>query len=344
MTRFTLPEFDAIAITAPTGNAGTIDADGELAVGVYMAREAMTIDSLDLLTNTLTAAGTLDVRIETVSGSTTTGVLWSAGTVASGVNFAANTTIVNCPLSSPAVIPAGSLFAVVAIRPVGSTFNGALRASSAATASFPYRRTAPLATTATSGGISVAFKNGSTYYYHPRTSPVALLVGATNFANNVDKGNLITIDEDCMCYGIVGAFGSAVAAASWEARIYDSANNIIASRAIAANEAPATGISAGAPNSVFFATPVQLTAGQQYRYTIRNTSASNVAVYAGLQTGVTGVTQAMLRSIMRADVIGTTRTGSGAWTDSLANLCTMSLIVDENGGGGASIPQTAVAY
>jgi len=111
---FTYPQFfNRLAGQPAFGNSNSIDATGEyLAVGM-MAEDDMTINNVVIRWGSAIGASAIaEIRIETMVGGLSSGVLWAANTKKNTGLTIANSTTVMYTLDAPAVILRGSYYVV----------------------------------------------------------------------------------------------------------------------------------------------------------------------------------------------------------------------------------------
>lgn len=307
-----------------------LDAAGEKAAFILQAPKTGLIRKVHFRVGTVTTAQDTDVRLETVSTTdgNPTGTLFGTTTQATvtAASITSNAWITTPALTADASVTKGDIIAVV-IAPTGtpsynvSTVTGMV-ASSAPTG-FPYGAHFTASWAKLGEEILVALEySDSSFAYSPHNFPVTSMSVATTY--NVDStpdenglkftltapvrvsGAWIAVDRDGDCdvvlYGSDGA--TVLASVSLDKDIDQSTTPRL--------------------SMVMFSSSVSLLANTAYRLVIKPTTVTSLTLY-----GLTVNAASLLDQMGGGQALHlTTRTDSGAWTDTTTSRPHLGLIID----------------
>lgn len=314
----------------------TLDAAGEKSATVFQVPKTGNISHVHFRSNTVSSAGNADIRLETVDTSTgePTGTLVGVNTNATlAVNTATNWYRV--ALTAPAAVTKGALVALVIENATGN-YQTTLTDSVVLDNNFPY------STSFLSGAwtkhqsplVMLVEYDDATYPAIPGILPIKTLTSV-----NVNTGS--TPDEVGLKFTAPGAIRAAGVWAYFdcdndcEIHLYDSGSSSIASVTTAMDPQVRFSTNQGS-HFYLFPTPVTLTAGATYRLAFKPTSGSNVVV------PVFDIDQAAYMAAFPGgmDMVYTSRTDAGAWSETTTRRPQIGLLVDgiDFGGGGVIGP------
>lgn len=314
--------------------SSTLDASGEYVAYMGYAIEDMVVSHVGIRTHTATGSPTVEIRIETVDGTTglPTGTLWATNTNVTTGTLTASDFSVHA-LTASATISKGSYYAVKILYATGTTF--ALSRFTAAMASqsiLPYQvLNTGTPTKADFGVLTYCMALGSSssvFYKIPRMLPVtATAVGLSASTATFDAvGVRFKVPFKCRCAGFLHTTASATAG-PFTYGIYNDAGSEVSSSSTSwlDMDIPVTpGVYS--MMSLYFDNPVELSPDTWYRLALWPTSATSITLIgfeydsAGLQAaGPGGVNWHLTKKAL-----------AGAWDDSntLVGIHT-SLILDQ---------------
>jgi hypothetical protein len=325
-------------------SAATLDAAGEYVAYVFRAEEAMTISHFGFRPSTITASGTVDMRIETVGADgNPSGALWAANTNIAGDTLTTNTWYLGA-LTASASIAAGDMVAAVIAYNSGTSvqvghWTGAVAAGFHGAQA--YRVISTGGSAAKNLGLgNAAIGSSATAFYH---IPI-ILPGTTETDTNFASGSSPNR------YGIrfKVPFACRLSGFSFNTQLNGDFNAVLYSDAGASLQSQSVDgdtYNDGEMGAITFDTPQTLTADTWYRATIEATE-------AGVNQEVQTIT------LPSADYIDATPWGSNAhltthngaaWDDTNTDIIPlMSLLIDQiddgegDGGGGAEATPVAV--
>lgn len=301
-----------------------LDAAGESAAVIFQAPKTGSIDRVCFRTGTVTVGATVDVRLETVSATTgdPTGTLW--GTATNGSRVIADTDDnlwIEVTLTATASVTRGDLIALVVVAPTGANLNIARNSTSDVIFGFPFTdHFTTVWNKATASPITAVRYSDGDYPFMLGCLPLLLFPTNVSLASNTtpdEVGNRIELPMAAVCEGLWFGVAAATPGGDWTVLLYDSANNVLASRTVDKDQSIWT---VGNPSVLRWAAPVTLTPGT-YRVTIRpdTTTASN---YIATVTVPSGLMVAMPQGDR---VYRTHRTDAGAWADVATERTTIGL-------------------
>lgn len=316
----------------------TLDASGEYAAYVQVAREDMVISHVGFRAGTATNSPTVEVRIETLDSSgVPSGTLWDTNTNGtSGVITTNSNPLV--ALTASASISKGQAFAVKILWggvATSSIIVQSINQNTPFLATVPYSvvNTTGSAVKSASGTGTIALgSSSSAFYYVPGHFPISgiTISGTFNNTNGARRGLKFTPPMAARAVGFRWAGSSAVG--DFDAVLYDVSDNVLSTTSF---DGDVTGASNNGTAIIFFDTQVDLTAGDTYRIAIVPSSATNANL---------GLITLPSADYFTASPAGATAVystyASGSWTDSTTQLPLMDVILDQlddgagTGGGG----------
>jgi hypothetical protein len=271
------------------------------------------VDRVLFRVGTVTTAATLRVRLESVSDidHRTTGNLLATG-AAGTVTSPVSNTVYGVSIATPPNVTTGGAFAIV-IDTNGVAGNiGISRLNGHPLLANPYlTRWDGSLWAAGTGVVAVgAVSIGGVWRAMPGMWPLsdcAIASFSTNSSPN-ERGNLITAPADMTVAGVHWSPAETTATGPFEFRLYDSSGGLLASASAPGGQMIPTN---AFPASHLFTAPVDLTKGESYRITVRPTSGTNIQIrnYAWPSD------YAAALPFIAFNPRRTTRSGTGAWTD-----------------------------
>lgn len=324
-------------------NSATLSASGHYMAYAFVAKEDMTVSHVGFRAGTVANAPTIDVRIETLDPTTglPSGTLWATNTNATSGVISSNTNPL-VALTDPATITRGQVFCVKIVWGGVATSTIVIQHLASVTTLFnsclPYQITntgSPSKSFLNSLSLLIALGSSSTTFYQvPGTIPLSAYSGGTfNNTNSAKRGLKFTPPMNCRAIGIRWYNSSAVG--DFNAGLYTGdASGTELSSSSTAFEGDNTAASANGALSVFFDSPVSLTAGTAYRVAIEPSSSTNcnVSVYTLPTSDYFGAMPSGATAVYSSLV-------SGTWTDSTTQIPLMDVLIDQvdNGAGSGGV-------
>lgn len=347
MTLVTLPSpifwpglCGAISGGAPGfGNIATLDASGEYAAFVFVAREAMVISHVSFRVGTpAVGSPTATVTIEDLDASG-----FPSGTPAFGSSSGTSATIsantnVLVALGASATIAKGTFFCVKITYASGTSFIPAEISNTGTPflTNNPYRVVNTGAPTkgVLNGAVLGLGSSSTTFYQLPGTIPLSAITnGSFNNTNSAKRGLRFTLPFNCRIIGI--RWYNSNNTGDYNAVLYNDAGTELSSSSTAF-DGDAGSASANAACQIYFDNAVSGSAGTTYRAAIEPSSATNVNV-----TTMTLVSSSYRGASPAGTTAHYTTFASGSWTDTATDqLPIMDIIIDQiddgsgTGGGG----------
>ena len=325
----TLP-FQPLAISY---QAMLLDAVGEKAAVIFSAPKTGTIDRVCWRTSAVTTGTDTDVRLETVDDTTgdPSGTLFGTTTnvTQAAAGITTNTWIENT-LTAGASVTKGDMIALV-IAPTGTPSYNVARLLSSESLVSPYTDlyTGTWTKSASNGVCAVRYSDG-TYPYIAGVFPLsaASSVSITAAGTPDEVGNLINLPFKCSVTGLVVDTATTANISTLTAKLYDSSNNVLASKVYDYNQIQGAGI-----GYIRFDTSIVLDAATDYRATVEATTATARAIK------YSDVASTALRDALSigSSFIWTQRTDAGGWTETATRRAGIGLMInqlDDGAGGG----------
>lgn len=319
-----------------THTSSTLNAADEKAALVFQAPEDGNIDRLDfMITAVVAAEAALKVRLETVdTNGQPSGSL--AGTNTETTINANSTGWKEATLTAAASVTKGQWLALVVALPPGSTGNISIGLSTAPTAmSRPYSAifTTSWNKNARTMAAAVRYDDG-TYPFIPGVLPLES-IGNSSFNSSStpdERGSKITVPFACRVWG--AWLAGHTQDGDFNLKLYDDADGVLASLSIDGNFHVD-----GTSNYEYIAFDgeVDLAAGDMVRVTVTATTATNTQVPE--MTAPSGLGSALPGG---SNMIKTTRSDGGAWTDTADTMPLCGLVIsalDDGAGGGGGTTQ-----
>jgi len=300
-----------IGTGSTNANTHVIDASGEKSGAIFQSPKTGDIVKIHFRTRTVTTGGTVDVRLETISSLFPSGTLFATNTNASQVINAADDNVWFSPtLTAAATVALGDYLAIVIVRDAAGNIQIATSDSTSqpsTTGAFPRGClfTSSWAGTNTMPSFFLEYSDGtilpiSPFHLLNQTSDGTY----TSTSTPDERGNIFRVAFPCTVCGVQSYYlmdpGS-----TGEFVLYDSASNVIASVNVSGSEKS----NSNTNSHHLFTTPVTLSAGVDYRLTLKATHATNiVAQYYSERRGHTV-------PVFGTTIQKTSRTDSGAWTE-----------------------------
>lgn len=354
MTAATLPAPIIYPWVFPFGNSSTfvIDTASEKAGAVIQSPFAGTIDQVGFYVSAFTSNSTVDVRIETVDGSgMPTGTLWATNT--NGAKTVNATGWYDTTLTAGATVAKGDTFAVVISNPSVSYGNftlvgwarGAAFRSAAWYAPYGVANTGTWSKNAAylpNISLHISDSGGSyvnvpgVYPYMCGTASVTSLAYKTG-TNPAEVGVYFQVPFACRCVGVWQdvALG---AAGTFDAKLYDASNNVLASKT-GLDTDDFAGPAVVGPNLAYFTAGYTLSPNTWYRATMFQTAGTTGATTYLYPTNTAAL---MACTPFGANWLPTKRAAGGAWTNYSTSAIYSGIIIDQldDGAGGAAAGAT----
>lgn len=319
-----------------------LSAVGEQIALLCQAPQDMTITAVSTHVVGVTAAGNIEVRIETLSATAPnpSGSLWAANTNGTAAVSATGALEVN--LTSGAVLTRGEKFAVVLSVPAASTLNATIRSSTVfyqANMGFPFFTRFAGAAWAVSSPASIIPKM-NTGAYMPLYSLSLHCVGtavATTFSSSTNpnhRGNKITVPVACRVAGVWAAISAVTG--DFALKVWDDSQNLLGT--ISWDKDHGDFAATNAPEEFLFVTPFNLTAGQTVRVAMVPTTTSSLAMQS-ISTASAAILSAHIGGSQCVRTTANDPASAGDWTDNTAAQEGIGLLIDqieipEGGGSG----------
>lgn len=340
----TLAAINATPLFLHPGNVGPLgtiilDANDEKAAFIVQAPKTGSIDRVLFRTAAVSIGDTVDVRVETIgTDGFPSGTLWAANTNASQIILASDDNVwFEVTLTASASVTRGEIFAIVVSLPsiaVGNLQIARISGTQNFVKGFPLPHV--YAAGAWGGGsgdggavCGVRYSDGSYPNLNGVLTGTTASTGFNNSSSPDERGNKITVPIDCK---VVGCWVLRSAAANGDVtyKLYDNAGSLAASKAFDGDILDRT---SGGLYLLLFDTEVTINAGDVVRITALPTTATNTDINT-----LTGVSSSHAAALPGAgNVVLTTRTDAGAWTDTVGSESTIGLLLsagDDGAGGG----------
>ena len=322
------------------GTAATIDASGEYASYVFVARENMVVSHVSFRAGTATTAQVV-VTIEGVDTSGLPDGTPSFGSSASAATAVTTGTNPIIALGASATIAKGAIFAVKVAWSAGSLVVQNFNTGNPGVPSLPY---SVVNTGSPTKGVSQStFALGSsatTFYQTPGTTPASGATNTSNFNNtsSAKRGLKFTLPFNCRIIGV--RFYSTTSIGDYNAGIYDGTGAGVGST-VTAFDGDKNANNGNGTTFVYFSTALTYTAGSTYYAAIEPTSATNVSL--GFFSMASADFLTAFPSGTNAVYSAFTNPGTPTWTDTNTQLPYLDIIIDQidngagSGGGGGRI-------
>ncbi len=295
-----------------------IDAASEKAGHIIQAPKTGNISKVGFYVAAHTTGATLDVRLETVSGTTgmPTGTLF--GTNTSGTVATTATGWYECTLTAAAAVSKGDRIALVVAQPSTSSGNCAIGDHSwfypGQSNNFPKG-----ANYVSSWAIQASLRrpviypvyDDNTYGFIPKNLPITAISTSFTLSTSTtpdEVGNRFVLDVPTRVAGARLYMNPGGDAKDFTLKIYDNSNTVVATETF---DSSLFASGYGMWMDVFFDAAVDLVAGT-YRITVLPTTTSSMTIIHCTMPSATGVRSAMPGG---ENTYWTERTDAGAWTD-----------------------------
>lgn len=315
--------------------AVTLDAAGEKATCVFQVPKTGNISHVHFKCGTVTSSGDADVRLETVDATTgqPSGTLVGTNTNATQTISSSNTWF-RVALTASASVTVDTLIALVISNSTGN-YQVSLTDAVACVNNFPYSNNFVGGAWATQPYTMVMLVeyDDTTYPLLPGILPIKTItnVNLSTGSTPDEAGLKFTAPVSLRAKGVWAYFDCDN---TCEIHLYDSGGSSIASVVGGIDPQVRTGNSAGS-HFYYFGASVTLTAGATYRVVFKPTSGSNITI------PVFDIDNAAYMSAFPGgtDMVYTSRTDAGAWSETTTRRPNIGLLVDgiESGGGGPLI-------
>lgn len=303
------------------GNA-TLDANGEKHAKVLHIPQDGTIKALGFTTESYTASGTVDVRLETVDAATgePTGTLVAANANGSVVVNAANSYF-EATLTTPVAVNRGDVVAVVIVN--DATGNFQVKAPNPENdASFPYSLLYTTSWSKSQTQSSIALKYSDDSYPYLDAAMTFHSEGAYTYNNTStpdEIGIKFTLPHDVR---VSSFLGQGVFNANYDIVLYDADDNVLATVSHDSDL-----IASGATDRHNYLTfpedPLTLTKNEVYRLVYKPTTTTSI------QARYLQFANTAMKSVMGLqNVSKTERTDGGAWTDTDTEVIQIAIVAN----------------
>lgn len=325
-----------------SGTLVTVSSAGHYGAYVFCAKEDMTISHVGFRAGSAVGSPTAEVRIETLDATGfPSGTLWGTNTNGTTGTVSSSTFVLQA-LTASASVSKGQIFCVKLAYASGTS----LELQQWSSTDYNFQSVLPYGVTNT-GTPTKQVMNGSfacmalgssstTFYQVPGAVPATntSVGGAFNNTNSAKRGLRFTPPMSCRVVGI--RWYNSTSVGDFNAVIFNDAGTELSSSSTAF-DGDFRSTSGNGAQSVFFDSPVTLTAGTTYRAAIEPTTATNVNV-----SGYT-MPSTNYRSASRAGTTAHYTTfATSSWTDTATDqLPFLDIIIDQlddgTGSGGGVV-------
>lgn len=272
--------FDGIAF-GDSVNTQSINGANKRVAGIYTLPKAGTLTYIGFLTNSFTAAGDVDVRLEGVSAGLPDGTLVAAGASAAPTVSAAGWTWQ--ALGTPPTVTAGQAVAAVVAFKTSSTINAVFgyNISNSRTTQNPYacqdNGTGTWSIAANVPTTCLKYSDGTIVLGGCPMATFAIAAFASG-TNPNERAAVFTPAFDCTLTGVrLWYFPDSRTTSTWEVNVYSgTGTSPVSGGTLTGNPAIASTIFAARSTTRMFPTPVSLTGGTTYRLALKALGAGNV--------------------------------------------------------------------
>lgn len=303
---------------------------------VFLVPKTGNISAIGYLPGTVSGAGSLDVRLETVAGTGfPSGTLF--GTNTNGASSPTSNTWAWVTLTAAAAVTRGQIVAAKLLYASGTSVTPQVMATNAPPdTGFPYTALFTTADAVDAGPLIIGIKydDGSVSFIGNPIASSTTVSQTINTGTTPDEvGIKFTVPFSCKVSGAI--YSTSAAGTTYAVKLYDGSDNLLES---------VTGIDgdhvsdATSSRFVLFDTDVTLSPSTVYRLTLLPEAASNITIYR-LSVDASASRGGLPGGL---DAMKTERTDAGAWTDTNTQWPFIGLVIsaldDGAGGGGGGGP------
>lgn len=302
-------------------STSTVNATATVLANIHKAPKNGQIAEIKFATATVTTGSTYDCRLETLTAGNPSGSLIAAGANGSvTIADSDDNVFKTVTIGTPPTVSAGDDFAIVLRHSSGSP-NWQMPVNTPIISFSPPYRSNFNGTSWTQAGapyVMLIKYSGDTDYTAIGVPP-AVTQSATQFNSSStpdERGNKFVMPFSCRANGAFSYFSTANGDTDFV--LYDDSDNVLATASFEADNKVGAG-----PIQLFFndVNYVELTEGRTYRLTNRPSSTTNLPYYSMNTVEIGGL------GFSAGQILGTSRTNAGAWTDDATTVYSMGLMI-----------------